>query len=243
MHLVAGPVDAALRENESVQVFGQDFVHALDVEAGEVQHPVVTRVRNETDVVAEPRDIDDGFAFVLVLLDRSERDAAVRRSLRALDRDAIAAEDVDGHAGQRQTGLDRDHENIAGLVSVFLHQQSEVADENEPRRRDAFDEFFRDWVPRARLQEEQAALAAAVRGFLEILREIERGIVRLPFVLERDRLVFARDPRNVVLVERRVLEFRRLEFALRLADEMVDLRGENAIDLELDHGHAAGPDR
>src|SRR5207237_3570623 len=103
--------------------------------------------------------------------------------------------------------------------------------------------FFRDGIPAARLDEEEAALTSAVRGLLQVLGRIERGIIRLPFVLQADRLILAREPRNVVLVERAVFEFRRLEFALGLADEMVDLVREDAIDFELDHRDAARTDR
>ena len=61
--------------------------------------------------------------------------------------------------------------------------------------------FLLDRVPFSRRDEKEAALAPAVRRLLEMTGEIEGGIVRLKFVLKIDRLMFARDPRNVVLVE------------------------------------------
>ena len=41
----------------------------------------------------------------------------------------------------------------------------------------------------------------------------------------------------------RVLELRRLEFAFGLADQVIDLGREDAVDFKLDHRHAARPDR
>ena len=76
-----------------------------------------------------------------------------------------------------------------------------------------------------------------------MLREIERGIIRLPFVLQIDRLVFTRDARDVVLIEGTVLEFGGLECAFGLADQMIDLVGSDPIDFEFDHWHAARTDR
>ena len=93
-----------------------------------------------------------------------------------------------------------------------------------------------------RANEKEAAFAPAVGRHLEMTGEVKGGIVRLPFVLERDRLVLPGNARNIVLVEGGVLEFRRLEFALCLANQVIDLGGENAIDLKLDHGHAARSD-
>ena len=43
--------------------------------------------------------------------------------------------------------------------------------------------FFVTGIPAARFQEKEAALAATVRWLLEISREIERRVIRFPFIL------------------------------------------------------------
>src|SRR6266576_7045048 len=72
--------------------------------------------------------------------------------------------------------------------------------------------------------------------------EVEGGIVRPKLVLEIDRLMLERDPRNVFLVEV-AEEFRVLEAAVGLRDEMIDLVGSDAGDFVFDLAPAARFDR
>ena len=77
-----------------------------------------------------------------------------------------------------------------------------------------------------------------------MLAEIECGIVRFPFVLERNALPLGRDSRDVFLVEViRSFEKRMLEFSLGLADQMIDLGRGHATDLEFDCAQRPGADR
>ena len=103
--------------------------------------------------------------------------------------------------------------------------------------------FFSGSQPRA-VTKEETALASAVGRFAQMLGEIERRIVRFPFVLERDGLMLERDARNVFLVEEiGVVEMRMLEFSFGLADEMIDLRRGNTRNLIFDRAQSAGTDR
>ena len=147
------------------------------------EHAIVARIGNEADVVAQPRDVGDRLSFALVFVDRGERDAPIGGRFRALHRDSVSAEQLDRHAGDGLPGFDRGNKNIAGLIGVLLYEQAEIADQDKAARRGRLDLFFPDRVPAARFQEEKAAFAAAVRRLLQMLGKIERGIVRLPFVL------------------------------------------------------------
>ena len=104
-------------------------------------------------------------------------------------------------AGERRARLDRKDENVAAPVSIFLHQHADVGDENETTIAYVAVRPFLDRIPLSRAHEKQAALAPAVRRHLEMTGKIEGGIVRPKFVLEIDRLMLERDPRNVFLVE------------------------------------------
>src|SRR5438094_641314 len=55
VHFITGPINAALGENESIQVFRQYLRDAINVEAREIQHAIVARIRNEADVITQPR--------------------------------------------------------------------------------------------------------------------------------------------------------------------------------------------
>src|SRR5205085_377163 len=106
VHLVSGPINAAVGEDESVQVFRQNFGDAIDVEPRKIQHAIVALVRNEADVITEPRDIDDRLFLVVAFFDRGKRDASVGGTLHALERDPVSTEHFDRHASKRLAGLD-----------------------------------------------------------------------------------------------------------------------------------------
>ena len=73
-----------------------------------------------------------------------------------------------------------------------------------------------------------------------MLREIERRVVRLPFVFHRDRLLLNRDARDVLFVEiQRRPELRVFELPFSLANEMVDLSGGDARDFKFDRWQSA----
>src|SRR5205809_7032435 len=102
--------------------------------------------------------------------------------------------------------------------------------------------FFAGSQPRG--QEEKAALAAAICWFAKVLREIERGVIGLPFVIHCDRLLLNRNARDVFLVKvLRRTELRVLEFAFGLANEMVDLSCSNARNFKFDRPQSACTDR
>ena len=143
MDFIAGPINAALGENKSIEVFGEDVLHAIDVEAREIQHPIIARIRNETDVVAQPRDIDDWLFFVLVFIDRGKADAAIGRSQAVLHRDPVSAEKFNRHTGDRLAGLDRSDKDIAAVIGILFHEQAEIADQNEARGGSRLDVFLR----------------------------------------------------------------------------------------------------
>ena len=129
-------------------------------------------------------------------------------------------------------------------VRIFLGQDPDVGHENEPRIFGRLDRFFRQRIPAARSHEKQTALAAAVRRLAQMLGEIKRRIVCLPFVLKRDGLPLESDPRNVFLIEKiGNLKPRMLEFPFGLADKMINLRGSDARNFIFDRIESAGANR
>ena len=156
--------------------------------------------------------------------------------------DAVLAQDFHRDAGERRARLDREEENIAAPVGVLLYQHAEVGDENEAAiAHVAHRFFFTGSHSRARTKKE-TALAPAIGRQLEMTGEIEGGIVGPKLVLEIDRLMLDRDARDVFLVEL-AKEFRVLETAVGLRDEMVDLVRSDAGDLVFDDADAARLDR
>ena len=154
VHFIAGPINAAVGKNESIEIFREDAVDAVDVEARKIEHPIVARVRDEADVITQPSDIYDRFLFVFVLVDRGETDATIGRSRSALRSDSVAAEKFNRHAGDRLAGLDRSDENVAAAIGVLFHEQTEIAHENEAGGESRFDVLLRGRVPTARFQKE-----------------------------------------------------------------------------------------
>ena len=163
--------------------------------------------------------------------------------MRGLQRHAVPAEQLDHDSADRLARLDRDNEDIAAAVGVLLHQHPQIRDEHETAYRGVRNGAFLLRIPAAALQEKQTALAAAVGRLREMTREVEGRVVRLPAIGHGDELLLAGDARDVRLVERTISNLRRLEPAFSLADEMVDLVGPHAVDLEFDQGHATGADR
>src|SRR5207237_3360533 len=132
-------------------------------------------------------------------------------------------------------GLYRHQTNMPPAVGVFLGQDSDVGHEQEPAILDRLNRFVLGWVPSARDQKEKSALAPAVRWFAQLFGKIEGRIISFPFIFESDRLVLDCDSRNVFFVEQaRFVKLRVLEFASRLADEVIDLGSCNASDFVLD---------
>src|SRR5204862_4470450 len=83
------------------------------------------------------------------------------------------------------------------------------------------DRFLFDRIPAPGGQKEKTSLAPAVRWLAKVLREIERRVIRLPFVFHRDRLLLNRDARDVLFVEiQRRPELRVFEFPFGLANEV-----------------------
>ena len=158
------------------------------------------------------------------------------------ERHAVLAQDLHGDAGEWRARLDRKDEDVAAPVGVFLHQQANVGDENEATIAHVADRPFLHRIPFSRAHEKEAALAPAVGRHLEMTGEVEGGIVRPKFVLDIDRLMLERDPRNVFLVEL-AKEFRVLETAVGLRDEMIDLVRGDAGDFVFDLGDGARFDR
>ena len=94
--------------------------------------PVVARIGNEADVVAEPRDVDDRLSFRARSCRREAKVTRPSAEVFALcTGDAVSAEQLDRHPADRLARLDRGDENVAGLVGVLLHEQAQVADEDE----------------------------------------------------------------------------------------------------------------
>ena len=239
VNFVARTINAALGKNERVQIFGQNIVDAVDVEAREVELSIFARVRNERNVIAIPRDERDRHFLANRFFDRRKAAMTVRIRLRGLEGNAVLAEEIDNHIRKRLALFDRQQENVVTAVRVFLGQDSDVSNENEARILDP-NPLVLSRVPALRGQEKEAALAPAVGRLAQMLAEIERGIIRLPFVFHRDSLPLGRDAGNVFLVEIiRHLEERVLEFSFRLADQMIDLRRGYATDLELDRAERA----
>ena len=118
-----------------------------------------------------------------------------------LDRHAVLAQNFHGGAGDRLAIFDRHQKDVAAAVGVFLRQNSDVGDEKKSAVAGRLDRFLFHRIPAARGQKEKAALAPAVRRFAEMLGEIERGVVRLPFVFHRDRLMLERNPRDIFLLK------------------------------------------
>src|ERR1700730_5937767 len=133
-------------------------------------------------------------------VDRRETATTIRVRLRGLQRNPILAEKINRHTRERVALFDRHQKNVVTAVGIFLGQDSDVSDENETRIFD-LDEFFLLGVPALRTEEEQTPLASAISRLLQVLAEIERGIIRFPLILYRDVLPFGRDPGNVFLVE------------------------------------------
>ena len=80
-----------------------------------------------------------------------------------------------------------------------------------------------------------------MRRFAQVLGEIERRVVCLPFVFKRNALPFQCDPRNVFFIEKiGNLEGRMLKFSFGLADEMIDLRRRDAGNFVFDRAEPAG---
>src|SRR5690242_13597029 len=123
----------------------------------------------------------------------------VGRGLRGLNWNSVLAENVDGRAADRFARFNRNQEDVAAVAGAFLGDNANVGDEQEPAVFDVADRFLLLRVPTARAQKEKAALASAIGGFLQLFGKIECGIVRLPFVLNRDWLVLNRDARNIFL--------------------------------------------
>ena len=65
VHFVARAIDAALGEDEGVELFGGDVFDAVDVEAREIKPAIRAFERHEGDVVGQPRHEGDGFSFPL----------------------------------------------------------------------------------------------------------------------------------------------------------------------------------
>ena len=77
-----------------------------------------------------------------------------------------------------------------------------------------------------------------------MLGEIERRVVCLPVVLERNALSLERNPRNIFFVEEvGNLKPRMLELSFGLADQMIDLRRGDARNFVFDRAEPTGADR
>ena len=59
VHFVARPINAALGEDEGIELIARDVLDPVDVEARKIELPIGARVGHEGDVVAEPRDEGD----------------------------------------------------------------------------------------------------------------------------------------------------------------------------------------
>ena len=89
VNLVARPVDPAFGKDERVEIFRQNIVHAVDVEARKVQLSTFARIGNERHVVAVACHEGDRCFLADRFLDRRESGVTIRIALRALDRDAV----------------------------------------------------------------------------------------------------------------------------------------------------------
>src|SRR2546423_3374759 len=133
----------------------------------------------------------------------------VRPCFRGLNRNPVLAKDVYRRAGDRFPRLDGNEEDVASSTGAFFGENSKVSNEQKAAVFDIANRLLFSRIPAARAQEEEPALASAVRRFLQLLGKIERGIICFPFILERDRLVFDPDPGNIFLIEQmRIFELR-----------------------------------
>src|ERR1051326_6496113 len=169
---------------------------------------------------------------------------AVGRGFWGLNRDAVFTKNVDVRIRDRFAGLNGHQKDVAAAASAFLGYDSNVGDEEKAAVFNGADRLLFLGVPTSSAQKEKPPLTPAVRGFLQLLGEIERGIVRLPFVLNCDWLMLNRDSRNIFLIEEvRVLEVGILELALGLADKVIDLRGRDPRDFIFNRVQPARADR
>ena len=240
MNFIPRPINTALGKNECVKTFRRDVLCPFNVEAREIQDAVFSREWHERDVVAIARDKRHRQFFALRFFNGGESAMTICGRLGRLDRHAVLAQNFHGRAVDRLTTFDRHQKNIAAAVGVFLRQNSDVGNKQKSAVPGRPDRFLFRWVPAARSQEKQAALAPAICRFAKVLREIERRVIGLPFVFHRDRLLLNRDPRDVFLVKiQRRAELRVLELAFGLANEMVDLGCGNARNFEFDRPQSA----
>ena len=239
VHLVARPINAALGENERLQLIGRNILDSVGVEARKIERPIGARIGHEGDVVAEARDVRrPGVSRLGVGLPNEGKFTRPSAPLVPLASGiAVLAEDLHRDAGEWLALFDRKDKDVAGAVSVLLHQHADIGDENETTIAYVAIRPFLHRIPLSRANEKQAALASAVSWQPKMTGEIEGGIVRLKFVLEIDRLMLERDPRNVFLVEL-TEKFRVFEIAVGLGDEMIDLVRGDAGDFVFDLGDA-----
>ena len=69
------------------------------------------------------------------------------------------------------------------MIGVLLYEQAQIADEDEAAGGRRLDVFLLDRIPASSFNKQETAFAAAIRWPLQILGEIEGGLVGLPFVL------------------------------------------------------------
>src|SRR6516165_11821032 len=168
---------------------------------------------------------------------------AVGVRLRSLEWDAVLPKKIDNHVRERLAFFDRHQKDVVTAVGTFLGQNADVGNENETRITDP-DRLLLDWVPTVRGQEKEAAFASAIGRFAKMFGEIERGVIRFPFVLHRDALPFGRDAGDVFVVEViRVLKKRIFKFSFGLTDEVIDLGCCDPANLEFDRAQCARTDR
>ena len=157
-----------------------------------------------------------------------------------LDRHAVLTQDLHSRAIDRLAVLDRHQKDVAAAIDVLLRQNSDVRDEKKSAVANRIDRFLFRRVPTARGEKEKAALAPAIRWFAKMLGKIKRRIIRFPFVFDCNWLLLQPDTRDIFLIEQMgIAKFRVFEFALGLADEMVDLTRSDTRDFKFDARQSA----
>ena len=236
---VARTVDAALAEREGIEGFGVDIADAADVEPRKIQLAILAVIREEGNVVAEPRDECHRPLLAAVVGQLRKRHMPVLPGHSSGQRNAVFSEKVHAHPRSRDPGFDRNDIDVNAACRVELGEQPQVRHEDETRRDFRSLDFVRLRVPSFCAQKEKPAHGASIGGNREVRGKIERRVICRKPAAHRDRLLFLREHGDIFRIERSVEKFRVLKISFGLADEVVDLVGADAGDLVVDAGDAA----
>ena len=237
LHLVAGPVDAAVREHVRGELARLRGVHhAAHVEARVVEAAVAAVDRQEGRVVAIAHQVHRGLALAHQVPQRGQRraPAAVGRTL--CHGAAVAADHLHHGARHGFAAGDRLHEDILGAVDRLLDQDAEVGDEHQPLVARA-DVLPRLGIPATGAHQEHAAALAARRG--QVGREIEAVVLHRTALRGGHRGDLHGTLGQVVVREAPGVEVRVGEAAAGLRRQQVQPLGQHARDLVADRRHVA----